>query len=192
VGKSRRPCSGDDGRGCRIPHAACICVIEERELVPVSLTEAKRFVYGNHRHNKETVGWKFGVGLAIDGLLVGVAIVGRPGSRILAAAEPRTVEITRCTTTGEKNACSQLYGAACRMAKNGGYLNAITYTLASEPGTSLLAAGFEQEAYVPPEETHRVGRYVTNLFGEASRPPEGKWRWRRHLWPELTLSRQAA
>lgn len=152
-----------------------------RELVPVNLTEARRFVYGHHRHNKATVGWRFGTGLAIDGELVGVAIVGRPTSQELAGREPRTVEITRCTTTGEKNACSQLYGAACRMAQSGGYTAAITYTLESEPGTSLEAAGFVREAYVPYEETHRTGRYVTNLLGEETRPAEGKWRWRRLL-----------
>jgi hypothetical protein len=158
-------------------------VVEERELVPITLIEAKRFVYEQHRHNKASVGWKFGVGLAIDGRLAGVAMVGRPSAQELANREPRTVEITRCTTTGQGNACSQLYGAACRMAKAGGYLDAITYTLESEPGTSLLAAGFVREAHVEPAATHRAGRYVTNLLGEETRPDEGKWRWRRVLVP---------
>ena len=28
-----RPCNGDDGQGCRIPHARCICEIEEGHLM---------------------------------------------------------------------------------------------------------------------------------------------------------------
>lgn len=150
-------------------------------LAPINLTDARAFVAAEHRHNKAVVGWKFGTSVEENGQLVGVAIVGRPGSRVLAAKEPRTVEITRCTTNGTPNACSMLYGAACRMAKAGGYWDAITYTLASEPGTSLLAAGFVFDALVPAEETHRNGRYQTNLLGEQTRPAEDKVRWRRVL-----------
>ena len=165
------------------PSSTAPALRERITLCPVDLTMAKRFVWEEHRHNKAVTGWKFGVGLEQNGQLVGVAVVGRPGSRILQAREPRTVEITRCTTAGQQNACSMLYGAACRMAKAGGYWDAITYTLESETGVSLLAAGFEREAYVPPESTHRAGRYVMNLLGEETRPEEGKWRWRRSLVP---------
>jgi len=45
-------------------------------------------------------------------------------------------------TDGTRNACSMLYGAAWRAAKALGYRKLITYTLASEPGTSLRAAGW--------------------------------------------------
>ena len=75
-----------------------------------------------------------------DGRLVGVAIVGRPVSRYL--DDGLTLEVNRLCTTGEKNACSMLYAAAARAAKAMGYRKIITYTLDTEPGTSLRAAGW--------------------------------------------------
>jgi len=71
---------------------------------------------------------------------VGVAIVGRPVSRYL--DNGLTLEVNRLCTTGEKNACSMLYASAARAAKAMGYRKIITYTLDSEPGTSLRAAGW--------------------------------------------------
>ena len=71
---------------------------------------------------------------------MGVAIVGRPVSRYL--DDGLTLEVNRLCTTGEQNACSMLYGAAARAAKAMGYHKIITYTLDSEPGTSLRAAGW--------------------------------------------------
>ena len=55
-----------------------------------------------------------------------------------------TIEVTRVATDGCPNACSALYGAAWRAAKALGYERLGTYTLASEPGTSLRAAGWQQ------------------------------------------------
>ena len=109
-------------------------------LVPVSLKEANAFVAEHHRHHKPTRGHKFSVGCAAEGRLVGVAIVGRPVSRYL--DDGLTLEVNRLGTTGEQNACSMLYGAAARAAKAMGYQKIITYTLDSEPGTSLRAAGW--------------------------------------------------
>ena len=40
------------------------------------------------------------------------------------------------------NACSKLYGACCRIGFEMGYERIVTYTLASETGASLRAAGF--------------------------------------------------
>ena len=54
----------------------------------------------------------------------------------------RTLEVNRLCSTGEKNVCSFLYGAAARAAKALGYEKIITYTLDTEPGTSLRAAGW--------------------------------------------------
>ena len=53
-----------------------------------------------------------------------------------------TLEVNRLCTTGERNACSMLYAAAARAAKAMGYRKIITYTLDSEPGASLRAAGW--------------------------------------------------
>ena len=109
-------------------------------LIPVSLKDANAFVAAYHRHHKPTRGHKFSVGCAVAGQLVGVAIVGRPVSRYL--DDSLTLEVNRLCTTGEPNVCSMLYGAAARAAKAMGYRKIITYTLDSEPGASLRAAGW--------------------------------------------------
>lgn len=109
-------------------------------LVPVSLKDANAFVAEHHRHHKPVVGHKFSIGCMRAGRLVGVAIVGRPVSRYL--DDGLTLEVNRLCTTGEKNACSMLYSAAARAAKAIGYRKIITYTLDTEPGTSLRAAGW--------------------------------------------------
>ena len=110
-------------------------------LVPVSLKDANAFVAAHHRHHKPTRGHKFSIGCAAEGRLVGVAIMGRPVSRYL--DNGLTLEVTRLCTTDEKNACSMLYAAAARAAKAMGYHKIITYTLDTEPGCSLRAAGWK-------------------------------------------------
>jgi hypothetical protein len=78
-----------------------------------------------------------------DGLEVrGVATIGRPVARML--QDGWTAEVTRCCTLGDKNAPSMLYAAAWRAARSLGYRRLITYTLVSEPGTSLRAAGWKE------------------------------------------------
>ena len=83
-------------------------------LKPVSLREENEYVRQNHRHHKPVVGHKFSIGCESNGVLVGVVIAGRPVSRYL--DDGRTLEVTRCCTNGERNACSMLYGAAARAA----------------------------------------------------------------------------
>ncbi|GAB2043781.1 hypothetical protein AGATL06_02770 [Agathobaculum sp. TL06] len=109
-------------------------------LTPVSLREANAFVQMHHRHHRPVAGHKFSIGCEADGQLVGVAIVGRPVSRYL--DDGRTLEVTRLCTTGGKNACSMLYAAAARAAKAMGYQKIITYTLDTEHGSSVRAAGW--------------------------------------------------
>lgn len=109
-------------------------------LIPIPLKEANAFVAEHHRHHKPVTGHKFSLGCTQDGQLVGVAIVGRPVSRYL--DDGRTLEVNRLCSTGERNVCSFLYGAAARAAKALGYEKIITYTLDTEPGTSLRAAGW--------------------------------------------------
>lgn len=109
-------------------------------LIPMSLAGANAFVAEHHRHHRPVVGHKFSIGCEKDGQLVGVAIVGRPVSRHL--DDGLTLEVTRLCTTGEKNACSMLYGAAARAAKAIGYRRIITYTLDTEAGASIRAAGW--------------------------------------------------
>ena len=109
-------------------------------VIPLSLAEASRFVAAHHRHHKPPVGHKFSIGVTTDGVLVGVAIIGRPVARHLDDA--RTLEVTRTATDGAPNANSVLYGAARRAVFAMGYDRLITYTQAGEPGASLRAAGY--------------------------------------------------
>ena len=109
-------------------------------LTPLSLREANAFVDRHHRHHKAVTGHKFSIGCSQDDQLVGVAIMGRPVSRYL--DDGLTLEVNRLCTTEEKNVCSMLYAAAARAAKAMGYRKIITYTLDTEPGTSLRAAGW--------------------------------------------------
>ena len=110
------------------------------ELVRIELAEANAFVDRCHRHHKPVVGHIFSVGAALNGNVVGVAIVGRPVARMRDDGE--TAEVTRLCTDGTKNACSFLYGASARAAFALGFKRIGTYILASEPGTSLAAANW--------------------------------------------------
>lgn len=111
------------------------------ELVPISLKEANAFVEQHHRHHRPVVGHKFSIAAADDREIVGVAIVGRPVSRYL--DDGWTLEVNRLCTNGTKNACSFLYAAAWRAARNMGYKKLITYILDTETGSSLKAAGWK-------------------------------------------------
>ena len=110
------------------------------KVMPCSLKEANEYVKSYHRHHKQTTGHKFSIKVVDNGKVVGVAICGRPISRYL--DDEQTLEINRLCTDGTKNACSMLYGACCRIAKNMGYYKIITYILASENGASLKASNF--------------------------------------------------
>jgi hypothetical protein len=114
-------------------------------LCPVTIGEAREFVDRHHRHHSAPVSGLFAVAVAYsvpDGQpgIVGVAIVGRPVAR--AYQDGYTAEVTRCCTLGTFNAPSMLYGAAWRAARALGYRRLITYTLKTEPGTSLLSSGW--------------------------------------------------
>lgn len=106
----------------------------------VKLPDANAYVARHHRHHRPVVGHLFSLGCVEAGLLVGVAIVGRPVSRL--RDDGVTAEVTRLCTDGTKDACSFLYGACARAAFALGFTRIGTYILASEPGTSLMAAGW--------------------------------------------------
>jgi hypothetical protein len=108
--------------------------------VPIGLDEANAFVAEHHRHHRPVVGHKFSIGCAADDAIVGVVIVGRPVSR--RRDDGVTLEVTRLCTDGTRNACSFLYGAAARAGFALGYRRIGTYILKSEPGTTVLAAGW--------------------------------------------------
>lgn len=109
-------------------------------LCPVSFREAAAFVARHHRHHKPPRGMKFAVGVENSEQLVGVAIASRPVARMF--DDGVTLEVARTCTLGHPNANSMLYGATWRAAKALGYRRLVTYTLASESGSSLRAAGW--------------------------------------------------
>ena len=109
-------------------------------LQPIEFDEAVAFVRQYHRHHKPPQGHKFSIAVAKGGQIVGVAIVGRPVARML--QDGWTLEVTRLATDGTQNACSILYGACWRVAREMGYKRLVTYILDTEPGTSLRAAGW--------------------------------------------------
>lgn len=109
--------------------------------VRIDLAEANAFVTEHHRHHKPVVGHLFSLGAVLDEKIVGVAIIGRPVARMRDDGE--TAEVTRLCTDGTKDACSFLYGAAARAAFALGFKRIGTYILASEPGTTLRAAGWK-------------------------------------------------
>ena len=107
----------------------------------VPFADAAKFVSEHHRHHTQPVGHLFSIGAFRGGNLVGVVIVGRPVAR--RRDDGLTAEVTRlCVLDAEPNACSFLYGKAARAALAMGFKRIGTYTLKSEPGTSLKAAGW--------------------------------------------------
>ena len=119
------------------------------KTVPISTTDANAFVSAYHRHNGPTsIAATIAVGLEHDGLLVGVALAGRPVAR--AIDDGFTLEVHRVCTMDDapKGAVSKLYGAMRRAAGALGYKKCITYTLTSESGASLRGAGWQQESFL--------------------------------------------
>lgn len=110
-------------------------------ITPIDFAEANAFVAAHHRHHKPVVGAKFCIAVSNNEIVRGVIIVGRPVARLL--DDGWTLEVNRCCTDGAKNACSMLYSAAWRVAKNLGYKKLITYTLPEEGGASLRGAGWK-------------------------------------------------
>jgi hypothetical protein len=119
-------------------------------IVPVDLKHAREFVTAHHRHHLAPAGHKISLGVARGEVLVGVAIMGRPTSRVIQANWGYTLEVKRTATDGTRNANSMLYGACKRVAFGLGYERLITYTQEGETGASLRAAGFRVLAERPP------------------------------------------
>jgi hypothetical protein len=109
-------------------------------IVPIFQAEAFAFIELLHRHHRKPVGSVFQIACTDGEKIVGVAVVGRPVSRRL--QDGFTLEVNRLCTDGTPNACSILYAASWRVAREMGYRKLITYILNTEPGTSLNAAGW--------------------------------------------------
>lgn len=145
------------------------------QVVPLTLAQANELIAAWHRHHKPAVGHRFSIG-ARSGLdIVGAAIVGRPVARKTDAYS--VAEVTRLVTNGHKNACSFLYSAAARIAREMGFERIQTFILAEENGVSLRASGwqFERLTDSKPHKWHnREGR-------RTDQPAEQKQLWAKDL-----------
>ena len=153
----------------------------------ISLKSANAFVMKHHRHHSRVQGHKYSIAcVTVGGDILGIAICGRPLSRHL--DDGNTIEITRvAVVSGARNACSFLYGASCRIAKELGYGRVITYSLKGESGISLKAAGFLCEDENAGGKTWKRSDgfrtdEVEDLFGVKKKyPNELKRRWSRQI-----------
>ena len=152
------------------------------EIRPITLRAANAYVAQHHRHNQPTNGHKWSLACYDGDRLCGVAIAGQPIARKL--DDGMTVEIRRVCTDGTRNACSILYGACARVARDMGYKRVVTYTLETESGASLRASGFTNcgkaggVTWDMPSR-HREIEQIT-LFGTVKKyPSEIKVRWEK-------------
>ena len=142
---------------------------------PIAMKDARTYIREHHRHNKEPRGGKWCLSVYDGDRLCGVSVSGRPVARAL--DDGRTLEITRVCTDGTKNACSILYGTNVRIAREMGYTRVVTYTLASEPGISLRAAGFQNCGSAG----GGTWNCPTRPRDENRTPHEKKIRWEKNL-----------
>lgn len=144
---------------------------------PVELKTANAFIALTHRHHKPVVGHRFSLSLWDDDRLVGIAVFGRPVAR--KTDQLRVLEVTRLATDGTKNACSMLYAAGARIAKEAGYWKIQTFVLDSEPATTLKAAGWQFES------TSAGGQWIhTAGPRRTDQPTCPKQKWSKILNPE--------
>ena len=144
-------------------------------IVPISLRKANEVVTQWHRHHKPSRGHKFSIALLKNSVCVGIAICGRPVAR--GSDDGLTLEVARLCTDGTPNACSKLYGACARVAKEMGYEKIQTYILETEPGISLKASGWIMEAVTAGGQWKRTDG-ITN---RTDQPTEPKQRWVKFL-----------
>jgi hypothetical protein len=139
---------------------------------PATIAEAKAFVTRVHRKRPRIQGGLWAVAVERDGKVVGVAIVARPAVDL---DDGRTLNVARvaviegdASESGNRGACSMLYGRIARVAKALG-ARLYTYTEAEEPGVSLRAAGWIDEGVRPTGIDTRPNRQVDLI-------PKRRWR----------------
>lgn len=143
-------------------------------IAPIKREPAKAWARAVHRHLPPPVGDLCRVALLRDGVIVGVGFAGRPVARALDDGE--TAEITRVAVLeGVDCGCSRIYGALRRALVALGYRRIYTYTLETEPGTSLRASGWTCEGPAG------GGQWSTPARVRRASPSDGRkvrWIWR--------------
>jgi hypothetical protein len=146
--------------------------------VPLTPARAQLYVSQFHRHHGPLPpGYAaICIGAVRESVLVGVSIVGRPTNRN--NDDGQTVEVLRLATDESRNAPSFLLGASARAAKAIGAWRIITYTLDSESGVSLKAAGWvHEEAGIKSWWTHQSGQDKGRIVRAREHYAETKSRW---------------
>jgi hypothetical protein len=183
-----KPFSGDSTEAVRPvqPEGGGSIPASPLQLAPIFQKDAKKFIARHHRHNIPSIASIFNIGIECEGELIGVAMVGLPKARKL--MDGRTLEVTRvCIREGIPNANSMLYGACARAAQSLGWSELITYTLPSESGASLKAAGWKMDAgeyggnVAAWNSERNRHNSATDMFGAQRIPDGAKLRWRRRL-----------
>jgi hypothetical protein len=126
-------------------------VFPSDSIVPLTLQQANALVAEWHRHHHPLRVHRFSIGLTdAEGELVGAAICQKPASAT--TDQYLTLEVARLVVNPDipprddghaNNACSRLYGACARIAKEMGFTQIQTFILDTEPGTSLKASGWK-------------------------------------------------
>lgn len=153
---------------------------QKLKIIPITLREANDFIQSFHRHNGRTArdGGKFAIGAVYGDELVGVAIVGRPLSRVL--DDGVTAEVTRTCTSpnAPPNTNSFLYARCWRIWQAMGGERMITYTLKTESGASLRGAGWRVVGQSRPhkdgwkrKDSPHINRQWQPIYGQL------KFRW---------------
>jgi len=123
------------------------------ETKPITIKKANEFVQLHHRHHRPTSRntgkWAIAA-VDVNEDVVGVVIAGNPVSATY--MDGLTIELTRlCVKEGApKGSCSFLLSKACSIWRTMGGERILTYTLASESGSSLKGAGWSLEGVVKP------------------------------------------
>jgi len=149
----------------------------------ISLRTANAYVEQFHRHCRPVQGHKFSLGGYARNpycpdlwRLAAIAIIARPVARHL--DDGQTLEIRRLVSSPgcPPNMCSKMLATARRLCKRLGVTRLITYTLASEKGTSLRAAGWQPFVVSHGGNWHRPSRPR-----RSSGPEEAKIQWHAPL-----------
>lgn len=153
------------------------------EAWPISIQGANEYVARWHRHHAPVKSALWATSCGVRGEIEprGVAIVGRPNSRVIQNEGRRApgqfttkAEVVRVATDGTPNACSFLYSRCSRLAQVFGYEGLKSYILKTESGASLRGVAAIEEADVRGRE-HDTPSRRRNLKGGAQ--SENKTRW---------------
>ena len=118
-------------------------------FVPISIRAAKAFVREHHRHNPAVAGAKTAIGLAFNGELVGVGMLGRPKARVL-AEDPLCAEAVRVcvSAAAPKGSSGKINARLKRIWQLHGGVRYISYNRSDESGASMRGAGLKPVAEV--------------------------------------------